>query len=84
MRLTSMSDAFITQMNDPKMKDVSFEDRFALLVDVEYNNRKSNGLKRLIRNAGFDQPEVHSAVRNGRRCVSERTLCEAKRTPRNT
>ena len=28
MRLTSMSDAFITQMNDPKMKDVSFEDLF--------------------------------------------------------
>lgn len=27
---------------------------------------------------------LHSAVRNGRRCVSERTLCEAKRTPRNT
>ena len=25
MRLTSMSDAFITQMNDPKMKEVSFE-----------------------------------------------------------
>ena len=61
MRLTSMSDAFITQMNDPKMKDVSFEDRFALLVDVEYNNRKSNGLKRLIRNAGFDQPEAYIA-----------------------
>ena len=27
MRLTSMSDAFITQMDDPKMKDVPFEDR---------------------------------------------------------
>ena len=61
MRLTSMSDAFITQINDPKMKDFSFEDRFALLVDVEYNNRKSNGLKRLIRNAGFDQPEAYIA-----------------------
>ena len=24
---------------------------------------------------------LHSAVRNGRRCVSERTLCKAKRTP---
>ena len=48
-------------MNDPKMKDVSFEDRFALLVDVEYNNRKNNGLKRLIRNAGFDQPEAYIA-----------------------
>lgn len=46
MRLTSMSDAFITQMDDPKMKDVSFEDRFGLLVDIEYNNRKSNSLKR--------------------------------------
>ena len=56
MRLTSMSDAFITQMDDPKMKDVSFEDRFGLLVDIEYNNRKSNSLKRLIKGAGFDQP----------------------------
>ena len=46
MRLTSMSDAFITQMDDPKMKDVPFEDRFGLLVDIEYNNRKSNSLKR--------------------------------------
>ena len=35
MKLTPMSDAFITQMNDPKMKDVSFEDRFGMLVDVE-------------------------------------------------
>ena len=26
MRLTSMSDAFIVQKDDPKMKDVSFED----------------------------------------------------------
>ena len=55
MRLTSMSDAFITQMDDPKMKDVPFEDRFGLLVDIEYNNRKSNSLKRLIKGAGFDQ-----------------------------
>ncbi len=59
MRMTSMADGFCTQVNDPKMKDVSFEDRFAMLVDIEYNNRKSNSLKRLIRNAGFDQPEAH-------------------------
>ena len=56
MRLTSMSDAFLTQMDDPRMKDVPFEDRFGLLVDIEYNNRKSNSLKRLIKGAGFDQP----------------------------
>lgn len=40
MRLTAMSDAFRIQMNDPKMKDVLFEDRFGMLVDVEYTSRK--------------------------------------------
>ena len=59
MRLSSMADAFIIQKDDPKMKDISFEDRFAMLVDVEYSNRKSNSLKRLIRNAGFDQPDAY-------------------------
>lgn len=59
MRLTSMSDAFLTQMEDPRMKELSFEDRFGMLVDIEYSNRKSNSLKRLIRNAGFDQPDAY-------------------------
>lgn len=61
MRLTSMADAFTIQNSDPKMKDIPFEDRFGMLVDIEYSNRKSNSLKRLIRNAGFDQPEAHIA-----------------------
>ena len=30
MRLTSMSDAFRIQMEDPKMKDIPFEDRFGV------------------------------------------------------
>jgi DNA replication protein DnaC len=55
MRLTSMSDAFRNQMNDLKMKDVPFEDRFGMLVDIEYSSRKNNRLKRLIRNAELDQ-----------------------------
>ena len=61
MKLTPMSDAFITQMNDPKMKDVSFEDRFGMLVDVEYTTRKANSLKRLIKRAEFEQPEAYIA-----------------------
>lgn len=28
MRLTSMSDAFLTQLQDARMRDISFEDRF--------------------------------------------------------
>lgn len=59
MRLASMSDAFLIQMDDSKMKDIPFEDRFGMLVDIEYSNRKSNSLKCLIRNAGFDQPDVY-------------------------
>lgn len=59
MRLSAMADAFLTQKNDPKMKDVPFEDRFGMLVDIEYHNRKSNNsLKRLIQGAGFDQPDA--------------------------
>ena len=59
MRLTSMSDAFRTQLEDPRMKEIPFEDRFGMLVDIEYSNRKSNSLKRLIRGAGFDQPDAY-------------------------
>ena len=51
MRLSSMADAFRIQMNDPSMKEVPFEDRFGMLVDVGYTNRKNNRLKRLIRKA---------------------------------
>ena len=49
MRMTAMSDAFRTQISDPKMKEISFEDRFGMLVDIEYSNRKSNKLNRFIR-----------------------------------
>ena len=43
------------------MKELTFEDCFGLVVDTEYNARKSNSLNRLIRNAGFDQPEAYIA-----------------------
>ena len=55
MRLTSMADAFRIQMDDPAMKEVSFEDRFGMLVDIEYTNRKNNRLKRLYFRAKTQQ-----------------------------
>jgi DNA replication protein DnaC len=57
-----MCDAFLIQMNDTKMQDLPFEDRFGMLVDAEYTTRKNNSLKRLIKDAGFDQPEAHIAA----------------------
>ena len=58
MRLTAMADAFRIQMDDNKMQDVPFEDRFGMLVDVEYTSRKNNRLKRLIRNAELEQADA--------------------------
>lgn len=58
MRLTTMADAFRNQLDDPKFKEVPFEDRFGMLrVDIEYSNRKNNAPKasypqRWIRPAG--------------------------------
>ena len=38
MRLTSMADAFRNQFNNPEFKEVPFEDRFGMLVDIEYRS----------------------------------------------
>ena len=58
MRLTAMADAFRSQQDDPKFKKIPFEDQFGMLVDIEYCSRKSNRLRRLIKNAEFDQPDA--------------------------
>ena len=48
-RLGAMGQAFKAQMSDPNMADLSFEDRFDLLVDHEWTTRKNNHLNRLIK-----------------------------------
>ncbi|MDR1907885.1 MAG: ATP-binding protein [Holosporales bacterium] len=53
MRLSAMADAFRLQMKDPSIADLPFDDRFGLLVDTEWDTRRNNRLKRLIRNADF-------------------------------
>lgn len=58
MHLTAMADALRIQLDDSKMKEITFEDRLGMLVDAEYCSRKNNRLKRLIRGAEFDQPDA--------------------------
>ncbi len=62
MRLGAMADAYKHQLSDPEMGNLSFEERIALLVDIEWTNRKNNRLKRLIANATFDQPRPTSGI----------------------
>lgn len=59
MRLSVLADAYRTQLPDHSMQELSFEDRFGLLVDIEYNTRKDNKRKRLIKRAAFDQPQAN-------------------------
>ena len=56
MRLGVMAEVFSAQLKDAQSQAVSFEDRFAMLVDAEWSARKSNRLTRLIRNAGYADP----------------------------
>lgn len=58
MHMSAMANAFRLQLDDPNMKDVPFEDRFGMIVDIEYTSRKNNRLKRLIRNAEFEQSDA--------------------------
>ena len=58
MRLTPMADAFRQQCSKQDFDGLSFEERFGMLVDAEYNNRKDNKLHRLIKDASFDQPDA--------------------------
>lgn len=53
MRLSTMANAFKEQLSDPNISELSFEDRFGLLVDKEWATRKSNHLTKLIKKANF-------------------------------
>lgn len=70
MRMSAMASAFQTHLQDHSMQEYSFEERFGMLVDIEYTNRKNNRLQRLIRNASFDQSDASIAdinYRSGRK-----------------
>ena len=53
IRMGVMAQQFKQQTLNPAMNELAFEERFGLLVDAEWSARKSNRLKRLIKNAGY-------------------------------
>lgn len=65
------------------MKEVPFGDRFGMLVDSEYQNRKNNRLKRLIKKAEFEQPDAsiaaidyHSGRKLNKSLIERLATCE--------
>ncbi len=58
MRLNSMAQSFRDQMTDTAYVCMQFEERFGLLVDSEWNKRRTNRLKNLIRKAEYAYPQA--------------------------
>jgi len=51
MKLNGMAEGFKDQMNQPNIHDLSFEERFALLVDRQVTYQDERKMKRLLLNA---------------------------------
>ncbi|MEW6651589.1 MAG: IS21-like element helper ATPase IstB, partial [Chloroflexota bacterium] len=58
MKLSAMAGAFQKQLAASIASELSFEERFGLLVDAEWTSRKNNRLTRLIRAAGYAFPNA--------------------------
>jgi len=58
MRLNSMAQTFRDQMREGVYIDMSFEERFGLLVDSEWHRRRNNRLTRLIKKADYVYPHA--------------------------
>ena len=59
MRFSAMAAEFQRQLTDPSAySTMGFEERFALLVDSEWNRRQQNRLTRAIRSANFALPRA--------------------------
>lgn len=57
MHCTAMATEFERQLTDQATYgQLGFEERFALIVDAEWNRRQANKLARGIRNARFSEP----------------------------
>lgn len=53
MRLSAMADTYVKQLGNRDYSDLSFDDRFGMLVDIEHSKRKNSKLDRLISQAHF-------------------------------
>ena len=51
MKLHTMAAAFQEQLEQPSLTGLSFEDRFAMLVDSEWNSREDRKLTKRLRTA---------------------------------
>jgi DNA replication protein DnaC len=82
MHLSVMAAAYKEQLADSSFQSMSFEDRVSLIVDKEWNSRKNNYLKRLIKQANLSEPnaciediEYHSDRNLNKNVITKLSTC---------
>jgi DNA replication protein DnaC len=56
LKLHAMADEFVRQTQASGARELSFEERFSMIVDCEFAKKENNRLARLVKNAGFSDP----------------------------
>jgi DNA replication protein DnaC len=56
LKLNGMADNFTLQLQQPKMNNLSFEDRFAMIVDAQWDWKENSRMKRYLRDAKLKLP----------------------------
>jgi len=56
MKLNGFVESYERQLEQPSIMELSFDERFSMLVDDEYINRKNRTVSRLIKSANFRMP----------------------------
>ena len=82
LKLKSMADGFNAQLSNPNFEQMSFEERFGLLVDAEWTRRENNKMNRLVKNAAFsignaciENIEYHADRKLDRKLITKLGAC---------
>lgn len=59
MRLSVMAGAYREQEDAPGIAEMGFDERLAMIVDAERDARRANRRMRLLRQAGFPEPDAN-------------------------
>jgi DNA replication protein DnaC len=81
MKLSGMAEALDIQMRDKDFEQLSFEERFGLIVDAEHSKRQNNRITRLIKDAGYvinaciEDIEYHEDRKIDRNLIKRLSTC---------
>lgn len=67
MKLNGMADGYEEQRQQPQMADLSFDERFGMLVDRQWRWREERALKTRLRNAKF---KIEACIEDVNYCAS--------------